>query len=171
MTKKKKKLKKSKTATENLKASMRSYAANGLGDEGSTKVLLRPDRGLGWSGAPCGGYYQLVEFRAEDATDRINSPTMYDLIGRALGHHPEFGSEIEVRVFVRVVRRARPSAKKCHNPWPAQDHGRHRQEAVVPEVVDWDAVKFFRARRRTAIHLVVGYGDPTLCGRDRRSMS
>lgn len=92
-----------------------------LKNSGTTTVLLKPARNLGWSGAPCGGYYHLKEFKAKDETDRINCPQMFDLIERALGHYPEFGSEIEVIVQIRVVKRAKPSPKKCHNPWPS--HG------------------------------------------------
>jgi len=89
-------------------------------DEGTTTVLLKPDRGLGWSGAPCEGYYALEEFKAKDKADRINCPNVHELIDRALdGDLPEFGSEIEVTVSVRVIKRAKPSTKKCHNPWPA----------------------------------------------------
>lgn len=87
--------------------------------EGSTTFGLRAERSLGSAVAPCGGYYNLVEHTAKDSTRRINKPDMYDLIRRALGGHPEFGSEFEITVTVRVVEHGRPSTKKCHNPWPA----------------------------------------------------
>ena len=88
-------------------------------NQGSTTFGLKAERGLGWSGAPCEGFYSLVEHTAANAHDRINEPNMFDLIGRTLGGYPEPGSEFEVTVTIRITKHGKPSKKKCHNPWPA----------------------------------------------------
>jgi hypothetical protein len=88
-------------------------------DFGFTTFGLRAERRLAHAGAPCSGYYSLVEYSSKDSTKQINTPDMFDLIKRALGSHPEFGSEFHVRVEVTVTKRAKPSTKQCHNPWAA----------------------------------------------------
>lgn len=86
---------------------------------GSTTFGLRSERGLGWSGAPCQGYYSLVEHTAKDKTDRINCPRIFEVMQRIFGKtFPDFGSEFEVTVTVKVIKEGIPSKKKCHNPWP-----------------------------------------------------
>lgn len=93
-----------------------------LFDVGSTTFGLKSERSLGWAGAGCQGYYNLVEHTAKDSTDRINAPKMFDLIERALGTIPEFGTEFEIEVTVRVKKHGKPSKRKCHNPWAAHRH-------------------------------------------------
>lgn len=86
-------------------------------NQGTATFGLIANRNVSYAGAPCSGYYNLVEFTSKDSTDKINSPSMYDLIERALGHHPEFGTEFEITVQVKVTRRGVASTKACHNPW------------------------------------------------------
>jgi hypothetical protein len=95
-------------------------------NEGTVSFGLKAERGLGWSGAPCEGYYALQEYTSKDSTERINSPTMFDVLQRALGTLPPHGSTFEVTVTVAVKKRATPSKTKCHNPWPAH-HCKHRK--------------------------------------------
>jgi hypothetical protein len=85
----------------------------------TVKFGLRADRGLGGAGAPCQGYYHLVEYTSDDKTAQINHPSMFDVIKRALGEVPPHGSKFEIEVTVRVVHEAPPSKKDCHNPWPS----------------------------------------------------
>ncbi len=87
--------------------------------EGTTTFGLRAERRNGWAGAPCSGYYSLVEYTSDDRTEQINDPSCFKILQRALGELPAFGSEFEVTVTVRVTKTGKASTKKCHNPWPS----------------------------------------------------
>jgi hypothetical protein len=87
-------------------------------NEGTISFGLKAERGLGYAGAPCEGYYWLQEYTSKDSTERINSPSMFEVLQRALGKLPPHGSTFEVTVTVAVKERAVASKKKCHNPWP-----------------------------------------------------
>jgi len=95
-------------------------------NEGTVSFGLKAERGLGWSGAPCEGYYALQEYTSRDSTAKINSPSMFEVLKRALGSLPPHGSTFEVTVTVAVKDRAKPSTKKCHNPWPGH-YCKHRK--------------------------------------------
>lgn len=88
-------------------------------NKGTVVFGLKAERRVSHASAPCSGYYDLVEYTSRDSTAKINSPSMYDLLKRALGTLPEFGSEFSITVSVVVTKRAKRSVKKCHNTWPA----------------------------------------------------
>lgn len=88
-------------------------------NHGTVKVVLTSERGLSYAGAPCQGYMQYRELATDDAIRKLNPPHVFDLIERALGDNPEFGSVVKLTVTVEVVKRGAPSRKRCHNPWPA----------------------------------------------------
>jgi hypothetical protein len=84
----------------------------------TVKLSLRADRNLGCASAPCLGYYHLVEYASKNSVERINSPSMFEVLQRALGKLPPHGSVFDVEITVRVVEAAKPSKKPCLNPWP-----------------------------------------------------
>lgn len=63
---------------------------------------------------------EVVPPNAKDASvRRLNAPSVFEVIERALGQNPEFGSIVEIAVRVKIVKKGKPSKKRCHNPWPA----------------------------------------------------
>jgi hypothetical protein len=90
---------------------------------GPVTIILQSRRDLGSAGAPCGGYLAYGEVVGDDVPDastrRLNAPHVFEMIERALGRNPEFGSLVRLRLHVEVLDEPAPSPKACHNPWPA----------------------------------------------------
>ena len=87
---------------------------------GEVTVVLKSERRNPSGGGPCMGYLSYGEPDAPAGDPRqYNVPSVHDLIDRALGANPHPGSIVRLTVTVEVVKAARPSTKKCHNPWPA----------------------------------------------------
>lgn len=83
-------------------------------------VRVRSERGLQWSGAPCGGWLQLYEEPSPDEQGVYRTPS--------IPWHDSWqpGTIVDVEIRVTLVKAAPKSRKRCHNPWPAHVHDDER---------------------------------------------
>lgn len=85
------------------------------------KVRVRSERGLQWSGAPCGGFLQLYEEPAPSKDGSFHTPSI------PWDDSWEIGTIVDVEITVTLVKTAPKSRKKCHNTWPAHVHDAERE--------------------------------------------
>ncbi|HEX7095672.1 MAG TPA: hypothetical protein VF183_07300 [Acidimicrobiales bacterium] len=93
---------------------------------GETSFVVESVRDLHHGGTPCAGYMRYEERPLPDKRI-LSQPDVFDIIQRALGDNPEFGSQVRLTVQVEVIVEGKPSRKKCHNPWPAHVHDNKRR--------------------------------------------